>query len=279
MKRLYNYYILGVMLLLAACNPIEDTRTMGEVLEESQLQLEVKATTAGGNEIVVQNNTANVGSYWDFGLDRSTQQSDTIVFPFLGEQVISFTGFCKGGTVTTTRTVTIEQIDHTVAPEWAILAGSSSTGKTWTWASNATDDIVFGLGGYLTGDVMNWWSLTLTDMQNEFHISTDESMTFDLNGGPNFVKKDASGGVIGQGLFKFDMTKKKKKGDGTFYSIGELTIEGTTVLYGNWPEETTPISTFDIIELSTTQMILGYAKPGSGEWDEAYFWKFKSISN
>ena len=48
-----------------------------------------------------------------------------------------------------TRTVTIKQIDHPVAEEWGLLAGSGTNGKAWVW--NLEDyDAVYGTGGWLT---------------------------------------------------------------------------------------------------------------------------------
>lgn len=58
---------IGILsiLLLGACDPVVDNKEMGGVLSESELKLDVHATTEGGNEIVMTNNTPGVGSYWN----------------------------------------------------------------------------------------------------------------------------------------------------------------------------------------------------------------------
>jgi len=42
--------------LLAACDPVVDNKEMGGIVSESELKLDVHATTDGGNEIIMTNN-------------------------------------------------------------------------------------------------------------------------------------------------------------------------------------------------------------------------------
>lgn len=83
--------------LLAACDPVVDNKEMGGIVSESELKLDVHATTDGGNEIIMTNNTPGVGSYWDHITGISTQQTATAALPFLGEQTIKFIGFVMEG--------------------------------------------------------------------------------------------------------------------------------------------------------------------------------------
>ncbi|WP_321333486.1 hypothetical protein [uncultured Bacteroides sp.] len=256
---------------LCACEPVVDNKEVGSILPESELQLDVHATTTGGNEIVMINNTPKVGSYWDYVTDVSVNQKDTVLLPFLGEQVITFTGFCDGGTVTTTRTVNITTIDHAVAAEWKLFAGSGEAGKTWVWDSSATDDIVYGTAGYLADSAPGWTVISAGEVDD----ATDE-MLFDLNGGPNYTKKSADGSIIEKGSFKFNMSKKKDQDNGEPWSIGQLQIVGATVLSGHSAyDQEDIINTFDIIELTEDKLVLAYAADGSVAWDEATFWCFK----
>ena len=48
--------------LLFSCEPVVDDKPLGSVVDESKLNLEVHATTEGGNQIVMINNTKGVGS-------------------------------------------------------------------------------------------------------------------------------------------------------------------------------------------------------------------------
>lgn len=258
-------------LALYACDPVVDNKEMGGILSESELQLDVHATTQGGNQIVLINKTPNVGSYWNYITDVSTNQQDTILLPFLGKQTITFTGLCDGGTVTTTRTVNITTIDHKLANEWTLFAGSGIDGKTWVWNSSSPDDAVYGTGGYLGDSAPSWTVTSVANVEN----STDE-MTFDLNGGPNFTKKSADGTVLEKGSFKFNMSKVKNQSSSDPWSIGQLQFTGATVLSGHsFYNPSNIIYTFDIIKLTEDELVLSYAADGTAEWDEATFWSFK----
>ena len=161
--------------LLAACDPVVDNKEMGGIVSESELKLDVHATTDGGNEIIMTNNTPGVGSYWDHITGISTQQTATAALPFLGEQTIKFIGFCDGGQVIATRTVTIKQIDHLVAEEWGLLAGSGTNGKAWVW--NLEDyDAVYGTGGWLTELEPSWDVTPVEELED-----LDCELIFDLN--------------------------------------------------------------------------------------------------
>ncbi|MCH4146941.1 MAG: hypothetical protein LKG25_01575 [Prevotella sp.] len=254
---------------LCACNPVCDDTPLGSVVNESDLQLDVHATTEGGNQIVMINNTKGVGSYWDYVIGHAAAQCDTVVMPFLGKQTITFTGLCDGGTVTTTRTVDIKKIDHPLAAEWAYFAGSGVEGKTWTWDDSA--DAVYGTGGYLAEFVPDWTSVALGDTEDP-----NAYMVFDLNGGPNFTRYGSTGKVVEKGTFAFDMTSTKvDPDDGSQWSIGTLTLTGATVLNGHIYGSTAVQSKFDILTLNDDKMVLCAAPDGTAAWDNGTFWLFK----
>ena len=120
--------IIALFSLLAmfqlSCNPIEEEHKQGSVIAESELKLDVYPLTEGGNKIVMINNTPMVGSHWNYGSGISVRQQDTVLVPFLGEKEIVFTGICAGGTISTTRKVTIDNILYPIEDEWAIFAGT-----------------------------------------------------------------------------------------------------------------------------------------------------------
>lgn len=254
---------------LCSCSPVCDDIPLGGVVSESDLNLDLHATTEGGNQIVMINNTKGVGSYWNYGFGRSTAQCDTIIMPYLGTPSISFTGLCDGGTVTTTRTVTIKQIDHTVAPEWAYFAGNSTEGKTWVWDGSV--DAVYGTGGYLAEFVPDWTPVALGDTEDP-----GAYMVFDLNGGPNFTRYSSDGKAVEKGKFSFDMTSTKNDpDDNSRWSIGTLTLTGATVLNGHIYGSTDTQYKFDILTLDDDHMVLCAAPEGTAAWDNGTFWIFK----
>jgi predicted small secreted protein len=263
--------IFSLLLLaagLCACNPVVDDIQAGGVVDESALQLDVHATTDGGNQIAMVNNTPKVGSYWKFSTGYSSAQNDTVSLPFLGKQTITFTGICDGGTVTTTRTVNITKIDHPVAVQWALFAGTGTEGKTWTW--DGTASAVYGTGGYLAKFVPNWTSVTQDKTDQP-----DGYMVFDLNGGANFTRYNGDGTIAEKGTFSFDMSSTKTDpDDNSQWSIGVLKLTGASVLNGYIYGTTNPLYQYDILTLTDDQMVLCAAPDGTAAWDNGTFWLF-----
>ena len=253
-----------------ACDPIEDEHPQGTVLSESDLDIEVYPLTEGGNKIVMINNTPNVAPHWNYGSGISVRQNDTVLIPFLGDTEITFTGMCSGGTVSTTRTVPIEQMTYPVAEEYILFAGTDITGKTWMWDYEDPSDPVWGNGGYPGDKTPTWMQVTAEGMNSQPDPAGMEgTMIFDLNGGANFTKVGQTGEVLETGIFSFDMTP-----DDIGWSIGKLTITGATVLNGFCPniaEGDQTIHTFDILELTEDRMVLAYVRDG---W-EGWYWNFK----
>ncbi len=62
------------MRIFLACEPITDRMEMGSVVAESDLRIEVYTTTEGGNQVVMSNETPQVGSFWDYIVSTSVRQ-------------------------------------------------------------------------------------------------------------------------------------------------------------------------------------------------------------
>ena len=274
MKKIIVAFCSLLALSLMSCNPIEEKHKQGNVISESELNLEVYPLTEGGNKIVMINNTTQVGSHWDFGAGISVRQQDTVLLPFLGEKEITFTGVCAGGTVTAVRKVTVDKILYPIEDEWALFAGTDKNGKTWMWDFNGPDDVVWGNGGFPGNTAPAWATIKAGDMDNqEPEVGQYGTMHFDLNGAANYAKVSQDGKVIDKGGFKFDMTKQKLMADGTPWSIGTLTIMNGTILKGVSPNEGgKTINEFDILKLTEDKMVLAHVLANG--W-EAWFWCFK----
>lgn len=253
-----------------ACSPIEGDHPQGTVLSENDLDIDVYPLTDGGNQIVLINHTPNVAPHWDYGSGISTRQNDTVIVPFLGKQDIVFTAMCSGGTVSTTRSVSIEHLTSPVAKEYTLFAGTDTAGKTWMWDFEDPSDAVWGNGGYPGDKAPAWAVITAADMNSPERdpAGMNGTMVFDMNGGANLTKVSQTGEVLGKGIFSFDMTPDKAG-----WSIGKLTITGTTVLCGFSPNEgNKTVNTFDILELTEDRMVLAHILDNG--W-EAWFWCFK----
>lgn len=270
MKNLQIAFILT--LFLVGCNPITDDKPLGRILSEDELILDVHNTTEGGNEITMTNNTPGVGSYWDYITGVAAEKSVTVTLPFMGEQTITFTGFCDGGTVTTTRKVFIDKIDHPIIQEWILFAGNELSGKSWVWNLEDYNGIVYGTGGWLTEFAPSWDVCDPENLEDK-----DCELVFDLNGGPNLTKKDENGNIIEKGTFTFDMSTIKQNPDnGSQWSIGQLTIKGVSVLSGHaYYDSSNIITTFEILELTENTMVLCWNPTDAEAWSDATFWCFR----
>ncbi len=276
MKKIMMFFLS--VLVFSACEPIVGDKSIGGVLSENQLDIVVQSTSEGSNEILLENNTKGVGSYWDYIIDKSTKQREVIKLPFMGEMTISFTGLCDGGTVTTTRTVRVTKIDKPVAEEWGVIAGTSLDGKVWVWDADDDATVVYGTAGYGNDYAPGWSTFKLGAQVIEGKVvSPNEEMLFNLNGGANFVKRTSNGTVLESGTFKFDMTKQKVRDDGKVWSIGRMEFSGATILCGSSCWNNTPVYAFDIISLTEDKMVLAWAGDGLEfqVWNEATFWCFK----
>ncbi|MBB3187725.1 hypothetical protein [Microbacter margulisiae] len=300
----YNKLWYGIaafmLLLLTACNPIQSNDgSLGALIPASQFKLDVHATTTGGNQIVMINNTPDVAGMWVSGIGTSTSQTDTILLPFLGKNTIYFYGTTAGGIVKDSVSITISTIDHALSPTWTYLAGTGS--KTWVWATDIPANWVpggnaagmcYGNGGYLASNAAAWWTNGLSALQG-WGVATDQ-MTFDLNGGANFTLITGNNQILSgttpkglpagtyKGTFKFDMSQTLTTSNppsatnDNNWSIGTLTLSGATVSLGYQPNyNATPIYTYDILYLDNNVMILGAPEPGAGAWGVAWFWIFK----
>lgn len=279
MKKLMIY--LFTVMVVMSCNPVVDDIPMGGIVSESELNLTVKSVVEGGNEIVLENNTFGVGSFWDFDIGKSTLAKTVIVLPFLGKIAISFTGICHGGLVTTTRIVEVKEKTTPVAKEWDLFAGNTLEGKTWVWDEKGSTG-PYGYGGYGYSFVPDWGSNKPGETSSGgLFVNPDDEMVFDLDGRANFTRRLAGGQELGKGKFLFDMSKQKFRSDGTVWSIGIIEFEGATIpCPGSYYSPDKELFIFDIISLSSDKMVLAWAAPGAIFQDPAWgslatYWCFR----
>ncbi|MPN53434.1 hypothetical protein SDC9_201098 [bioreactor metagenome] len=63
-------FILSVFTMIS-CDPLVNNKDMGGILSEDQIDISVKSTTEGSNEIVMENYTPGIVPYWDFIINTS----------------------------------------------------------------------------------------------------------------------------------------------------------------------------------------------------------------
>lgn len=193
MKRI-SYSLIGLMLLFASCETIENRKELGPVLKASQLSFAVTQNPAGSNKVVLKNNTPNTLQYWDWGTGSSNKLIDTITMPFAGTYTIRFTAFCDGGTVTDSTTFKIAANDNAYFdsdPAWKGLT-NGGPGQTWVWALDITGGKIAG-NGPENCTAPAWWTMTSSD--GNVSGTLNDEVTIDLLGAANFSHKKGDGSI------------------------------------------------------------------------------------
>lgn len=201
MKKIILLFI-GISMLFAACETIEDRAELGRVLSESEIDIQIIQNPAGSNQVVLKNATPDIDiiPFWDWGTGWSNDQEAEIYIPFAGTYSLEFTAFCEGGTVTVTREFTIAQDDDTFFdsdPAWRGLTGGGE-GKTWVWALDHPSGYVAGNG---PTDCLfpAWWAMTPSGLN--IPSALDYEFYMDLNGAANFELRSTVDGSVQKGVF------------------------------------------------------------------------------
>src|SRR5690554_3461618 len=140
-------YISALMLMLfAACEPVENRLPMGDPITADQLDITATPVIVDGkrsNKVIMENHSP-VMSSWNYGVGVSQKMTDTVLLVITGDNDIVFTGLNPdGSTITKTLTVNVEELSFPVPMEWALLCGEGE--KEWEWAATNC----WGNGGYL----------------------------------------------------------------------------------------------------------------------------------
>jgi hypothetical protein len=266
-------FVLAVFLL--SCEPVEKRESAGALASASQIHLTATNTTTvkgkKGNQIVVENATPQFFGRWDLLVRPSYKTKDTVLMPFIGKVTIPFTGISDGGTVPTSIDVTIDTADHPVDPAFALLAGTSSAGKTWVWSDGPNR---FAMTGGSANDV--WWSLSIADIiSNSVAEGAYSELKFDLNGKANCTlypkKNDPLAVVPGlAGSFIINLTSSPK----TLTISGDSHIPGWNFRIGAADAKDNPIingQVYDIVSLTDTELKLWMKLPATGQ---GWLWVF-----
>lgn len=193
MKRSKYLFLLGSMAIALSCTP--EYPEVGGPLSTADLNFTVTQDPSYDNKVFLTSEPNGVIPYWDYGLGISTQAKDTVVYPFLGEYWIKYTGFGRAGSVTDSTKITVSQNDLSAfaAPEWGFLTNGVA-GKTWVFDPTAPigyygKDYIAHTGSaddwsYFPEDCPGWSGFGCGTAWGE--------MTFDLDGSYNVTIKQKS---------------------------------------------------------------------------------------
>ena len=134
---------MGLALLMASCETMENRDELGPVLTKDQLSIAVVQPTSGSNTVILQNKTQGAIMYWDWGTGTSHRAIDTIYIPFAGTFKLKYTAFCAGGTITDSTNFTIAANDDAFLQrsgmerfnQWR-LRSDMGDGSWYTWRDN-----------------------------------------------------------------------------------------------------------------------------------------------
>ena len=221
------------------------------MLDKSEIKFRVEqpqSIDAGGNTVILINETPGTVSMWDYGTGRSNRAVDTVRFAFKGDYVIKFSALTAGGIVemdSVTVSVTEDNLNYVNDPLWTALSGGVGEEKAWVldteakffsgplsfygvnngwlagggpWNGNAEETGCYGSDCWT-------WSPGLSDIYPGMMAQGDYGvMTFNLKGGPYFqATKPMEGGVVQNGTYFLDINAKR------------LTINNASILRGYKP--------------------------------------------
>jgi hypothetical protein len=176
---------------LISCGPIEDRKDMGPSLPASSLKFSVTQQAGFDNKVFLKNETPGSIAYWDYVLNTTTKNQDTVVFPFPGDYWIKFTAYTSSGpSVKDSVKITVTSLCNSCFKSNMLRALTNlAGGRTWTF--NLSDPMGFYGPGYVThtgdGNDWNWWPGSCQSW-SDFGCGTYwGKMTFDLSTGYNYT--------------------------------------------------------------------------------------------
>src|SRR5690606_37746088 len=145
-KKMKKYRIISLfgsalILLLAACQPIDDREVLESTVDIDDIKLSATQATEGGNLIELKMGTPGVTGYWDFNLGKATTDRFEVIYPIPGKSTFTYVGTFGSEFFKKTIDVQIDQLDHELPQDWYDLVGENTeAGKTWVFNGGPEPD-------------------------------------------------------------------------------------------------------------------------------------------
>ncbi len=281
--KIYNilYLVLGLVLITSACDPIEDTYSLGGVLPESEVSAAISVSNEkpGNNKLILRNNLQGVAGVWNYGTGKSLKKDLDVVVP-PGTYDVTFTAFCDGGVTTVTKSVEVTTVEYELDIEWTYLCGTPSEGgKTWVWATG-NPNLGYGGTSSLFGNgsefctAPEWWKGEAAELGDE---GLFDEMKFTYTGVDLIDKSDEST-IVATTSGKFTLDNKIK-------DVSGKAIEGTLEFSGflpmgkelDDPQKFDNAYKFELVTLTADEMTLRVRGTGGG-WSIIYLLKRKGYT-
>lgn len=145
-KYIFNLFILSLLIGFTACN---EEFVLEEAPEPEEANFEVSSSSNGENYVVLSNSSGGFIKKWDFGNGASAEGSEVeAYFPFEGEYEVTLTVYSKGGSVSSSETISIANTDPTICNVefLELLTGGCDQTEGKTWVIDAERSGHFGVG-------------------------------------------------------------------------------------------------------------------------------------
>ncbi len=214
----------------------------------------------------------------------------------------------KDGTIVVVQKDVVVYVPTELPLEMKFLCSDNGE-KTWTWDTEFRGDgAVWGNLGYAPGDGNSfcndgngiWWGAAPADLAGQLgHSDTgvatgeeDPAAYMVLNEDGNVKCFAADGVQIRSGKFRVTQWDKGNRsfasadGSQAAWSLGTLHTDAGSILFpfqinshNDGHDNTTLPTDFEIMQLDGSHLKLIYPQAGTGSWQEATWWAFKSSSD
>lgn len=244
MKKISNFYIIALLLVFAACEPIVDEQVLENTTDVEGVELVATQSTAGGNEITLNMTTPGITGYWDYNLGQALTNKVTFIYPIPGEATFTYVGTLGAEFFTKTVNVQIDELDHALDQDWYdLVSESTAEGKTWVFDGESGDE---GLWWFMSppNDAASWatawWNAGGTCCPPP---DAGGKMEFNLAGAANYVYYSGPDAEGQTGSFVLDVENQT------------LTVSGNTLL-GGTDDRRNADGVYQIISLTEDELIL-----------------------
>ncbi|WMN10873.1 PKD domain-containing protein [Marivirga salinae] len=145
-KYIFNLFILSLLIGFTSCN---EEFVLEEAPAPAEANFEVNPSSKGENYVVLSNPSDGFIKKWDFGNGASAEGSEVeAYFPFEGEYEVTLTVYSKGGSVSSSETISIANTDPTICNVefLELLTGGCDQTEGKTWVIDAERSGHFGVG-------------------------------------------------------------------------------------------------------------------------------------
>lgn len=263
-NKIISLYGSALILLLAACQPIEDSDVLESSTSIDEVNLVATQATEGGNLIELKMDTPGITGYWDYNLGKAMTDRVEFVYPIPGTNTFTYVGTLGAEFFEKTIEVEIDVLDHELDQDWYdLVSGETAVGKTWMFAGGPESD-----GG-------NWWYMSPGNDPAQWEtiwwnaageccppVDAAGRMHFDLDGAANFTYYSGPNAEAQVYSFVLDVANQ------TLQINDGGNILGFEEPYGN------PNGLYNIISLTEDELILYVPNNAGGT---GWTWVFKSV--